>query len=53
MKITPKNYQEIAKRAYSVDSKYKDGEITRTGDKAKISEVVARDQELAQQLKSS
>ncbi|WP_394304527.1 hypothetical protein [Lactococcus muris] len=37
MKITPKNYQEIAKRAYSVDSKYKDGEITRTGDKLILS----------------
>lgn len=30
--MTPKDYKEIAKASYSVDSKFKDGSVTYEGD---------------------
>ena len=36
--MTPKDYEELAKKAYSVDSNFKGGEITHKGDKIVLSD---------------
>ena len=34
--MTPKDYEELAKKAYSVDSNFKDGEVTHKGQEFNI-----------------